>query len=249
MSHTPTCHMDIIGCLPNMFQALYHSKLYQRAQHEQRLNLRYWQLHDFADQPHGHIDDRPFGGGPGMLIRPEPVDQCLQTVFQQSDVKPHLVSLSPQGTPLTHNLAKRLAKQQHIVLLCGRYEGIDERINLIWQPEEISVGDYVLTGGELPAMVLIDAMIRWIPGILGNMASSTEDSFEHGLLDAPHYTRPVDFKGHKVPEVLRSGHAKHIALWRHQMSLLATRQKRPDLLDQRTLSKVEQALLLKSMQA
>ena len=200
----------------------------------------------FADNKLGYIDDRPFGGGPGMIMMAEPLQSAIDAAKAQHNGK--VVYLSPQGSPLTHQKAAELAKLDGLILVCGRYEGIDERLLSSVIDEEISIGDFVVSGGELPAMMLMDAVLRLIPGVLGDADSAGQDSFANGLLDCPHYTRPIEFQGMTVPAVLRSGNHALIAEWRLEQALRRTLQRRPDLLAGRALTQEESRLLQKIQQ-
>ncbi len=184
-------------------------------------------IRDFADNKHRRVDDRPFGGGPGMVMMPQPLTTAINSVKKEGS---HLVYLSPQGAVFNAAKARELATRKHLVLLCGHYEGVDERIIETLVDEEISIGDYVLTNGCLAAIVLIDALMRFVPKVLGHSEAANEDSFENGLLDCPHYTRPELFEGLAVPEILLSGDHRKIAAWRHAKAVEKTRRMRPDLL-------------------
>ena len=200
----------------------------------------------FANNKLGYIDDRPFGGGPGMIMMPEPLQSAIDTAKAQHNGK--VIYLSPQGSQLTHQKTAELAKLDGLILVCGRYEGIDERLLSGAIDEEISIGDFVVSGGELPAMMLMDAVLRLIPGVLGDADSAGQDSFANGLLDCPHYTRPIEFQGMSVPAVLRSGNHALIAEWRLEQALRRTLQRRPDLLAGRALTPEESRLLQKIQQ-
>ena len=200
----------------------------------------------FADNKLGYIDDRPFGGGPGMIMMAEPLQSAIDAAKAQHNGK--VIYLSPQGGQLTHQKAAELAKLDGLILVCGRYEGIDERLLSGAIDEEISIGDFVVSGGELPAMMLMDAVLRLIPGVLGDADSAGQDSFANGLLDCPHYTRPIEFQGMSVPAVLRSGNHALIAEWRLEQALRRTLQRRPDLLVGRALTPEESRLLQKIQQ-
>jgi len=200
----------------------------------------------FADNKLGYIDDRPFGGGPGMIMMAEPLQSAIDAAKAQHNGK--VIYLSPQGSQLTHQKAAELAKLDGLILVCGRYEGIDERLLSGAIDEEISIGDFVVSGGELPAMMLMDAVLRLIPGVLGDADSAGQDSFANGLLDCPHYTRPIEFQGMTVPAVLRSGNHALIAEWRLEQALRRTLQRRPDLLAGRALTPEESRLLQKIQQ-
>ena len=231
-----------------MFVAVTQSGITRRALEEQRWVWQGWNPRDFAENAWRRVDDRPFGGGPGMLMQPGPLERTIEAAKAQQHLaglsKSRVIYLSPQGRPLTHERVMQLATgEEGLILLCGRYEGIDERLIERCVDEEISLGDFVLSGGELPAMVLLDAMIRQLPGALNDEDSAVEDSFVDGLLDCPHYTRPVVYEGMAVPDVLLSGNHAEIRRWRLQQSLAQTRLRRPDLLAGRTLSKEEFRLL------
>lgn len=197
----------------------------------------------FADNKLGYIDDRPFGGGPGMIMMAPPLEAAIREAKKRHQGSSKVIYLSPQGAPLTHAKVCELATLDNLVLLCGRYEGIDERLLHNSVDEEIGIGDFVVSGGELPAMMLMDAVLRLLPGVLGDMQSAEQDSFADGLLDCPHYTRPTEFQGMAVPEVLRSGNHGLIAEWRLKQSLQRTLARRPDLLEKRDLTPQESRLL------
>lgn len=200
----------------------------------------------FADNKLGYIDDRPFGGGPGMIMMAPPLEAAIRAAQAQTESgRGRVVYLSPQGQPMSHAKAAELAKLPDLILLCGRYEGIDERLLQSSVDEEIAIGDFVVSGGELPAMMLMDAVLRLVPGVLGDMRSAEQDSFSDGLLDCPHYTRPTEFQGMAVPAVLRSGNHGLIAEWRLEQSLRRTLARRPDLLARRSLIPQEARLLRK----
>lgn len=233
----------IVSLFPEMFAALTGYGVTGRAVRRGQLQISVANPRDFTEDRHRTVDDRPFGGGPGMLMKVAPLQQALGNLRQQAPVGSRVIYLSPQGQPLTQRKAAELAQLPGMILLCGRYEGIDERIINTCVDEEVSIGDYVLSGGELGAMVLLDAVTRLIPGVLGHAASAEEDSFSAGLLDCPHYTRPEEFDGQRVPEVLLSGNHEHIRRWRLKQSLGRTWQRRPELLDRLHLSEEQQQLL------
>jgi len=226
-----------------MFTALTGHGVTGRAVKRGQLTVEYSNPRDHAHDRHRTVDDRPFGGGPGMLMKVEPLLEAIEAIREKAPSTPRVIYLSPQGQPLTQQRAEELAQLDSLVLLCGRYEGIDERIIEMCVDEEISIGDYVLSGGELGAMVLLDAVTRLIPGVLGHADSAVEDSFSAGWLDCPHYTRPEEFAGQRVPEVLLSGNHALIRRWRLKQSLGRTWQRRPELLKELTLSKEQQQLL------
>jgi len=226
-----------------MFTALTEHGVTGRAVKRGQLTVEFSNPREHAHDRHRTVDDRPFGGGPGMLMKVEPLLEAIEAIRQKAPSSPRVIYLSPQGKPLTQQRAEELAQLDSLVLLCGRYEGIDERIVETCVDEEISIGDYVLSGGELGAMVLLDAVTRLIPGVLGHVDSAAEDSFSEGWLDCPHYTRPEEFAGQRVPEVLLSGNHALIRRWRLKQSLGRTWQRRPELLAELTLSKEQQQLL------
>ena len=219
---------DVITLFPEMFTAIKKEGVIARAQKANLLSINTHQLRDFSDNKYKNVDDKPYGGGAGMVMQVKPIRDCLQQIKQQQP-KTRVIYLSPQGKKLTHELALELSKLESITLLCGRYEGVDERVIEHDVDLEVSIGDYVLSGGELAAMVLIDSVSRQLPGVLGN-ADSLSDSFANGLLDYPHYTRPEVIDGDQVPEVLLSGHQAKIDQWRADQALKNTQKKRKDLL-------------------
>ena len=233
----------VVTLFPEMFTALTGHGVTGRAVKRGQLTVEYSNPRDHAHDRHRTVDDRPFGGGPGMLMKVEPLLEAIEAIREKAPSPPRVIYLSPQGQPLTQQRATELAQLDSMVLLCGRYEGIDERIIEMCVDEEISIGDYVLSGGELGAMVLLDAVTRLIPGVLGHADSAVEDSFSEGWLDCPHYTRPEEFAGQRVPEVLLSGNHALIRRWRLKQSLGRTWQRRPELLKELTLSKEQQQLL------
>ncbi len=240
---------DVISLFPAMFDAISQYGITSRALERKIYDLNVINPRDFTKDNHKTVDDRPYGGGPGMVMLAEPLAQSIDLAKKnQADlgIKSHVIHLSPRGTPLNHQKVMKLSQQQGLILLASRYEGVDERLLRALVDEEISIGDYVLSGGELPAMALIDAVVRQLPGVLGDADSAIEDSFVNGLLDYPHYTRPEEYVGEKVPEILLSGNHAKIREWRLKQSLLLTRAKRPDLLAARSLTK-EEARLLKEL--
>jgi len=220
--------IDIITIFPKMFNAVLNESIIKRAQKKGKVKIAVHNLRDYTLDKHRKVDDRPFGGGSGMVMCPEPIFRAVEALGKGAKV----ILLSPKGEKLTQKTAKKLVKYKHLILICGHYEGIDERVRECLVDQEISIGDYVLTGGELPAMVLIDCLVRLIPGVLGDKDSLVFESFEDNLLEYPHYTRPTDFRGRKVPEILLSGNHKKIAAWRKIQALKITRKKRPDLLSE-----------------
>ena len=226
---------DAITLFPEMFDAVLDYGISRRALDRGLYRFQSWNPRDFTDDPHRTVDDRPYGGGPGMLMLAEPLDRALNAVRQElaaENLTPWVVHFSPRGRPLTQQRVMELKDTPALALLCGRYEGIDERLLQRRVDEEISLGDFVLSGGELPALALMDAIIRQLPGALNDAESAVQDSFSHGLLDCPHYTRPDVWQGMTVPAVLKSGNHAAIAEWRHEESLRLTAALRPDLLAQ-----------------
>lgn len=237
---------DIVTLFPEMFDGVTKYGITSRALQQQIYGVQFWNPRDYTTDNHKTVDDRPYGGGPGMVMLIEPLEKAIsaaKTVQLEQNIEPWVVHVSPTGKPLTHDKVMQLSKKQGLVILASRYEGVDQRLIDAEVDEEISIGDYVLSGGELPAMVLMDAIIRQLPGSLGDSDSAIEDSFVDGLLDCPHYTRPEEYKGVKVPEVLMSGNHAKIRQWRLKMSLQRTRDQRPDLLAARPLTKEETRLL------
>jgi tRNA (guanine37-N1)-methyltransferase len=243
--------IGIISLFPEMFKAITEYGVTGRAVKQNLLQVEMWNPRDFTFDKHKTVDDRPYGGGPGMLMMVQPLRDAIRAAKstackQGGEVK--VIYLSPQGRKLDQAGVEELAKNQNLILVCGRYEGIDERLIQTEIDEEWSIGDYVLTGGELPAMTLIDAVARFVPGVLGKQASALEDSFAEGLLDCPHYTRPEVLDGLEVPPVLMSGHHEQIRKWRLEQSLERTWLRRPELLDSLALTDEQKALLKKIKQ-
>ncbi|MBP6117490.1 MAG: tRNA (guanosine(37)-N1)-methyltransferase TrmD [Neisseriaceae bacterium] len=238
-------HIQAISIFPEMFCSVTEYGVTSRALKEGIWQFQAINPRQFADNAQGYIDDRPFGGGPGMVMMAEPLGKAIEHAKsqQQGAKEAKVIYLSPQGEPLTHAKAESLAQEDGLILLCGRYEGVDERVIEHYVDEEITIGDFVVSGGELPAMMLMDAVLRLKEGVLGDEQSAQQDSFADGLLDCPHYTRPNVFKGVAVPEVLRSGNHALIAKWRLKQSLSRTLNRRPELLSDRPLTKQESGLL------
>jgi len=235
---------DCITIFPQMFAAVTEYGITRRAYEEGRWSLALWNPRDYATDNYRTIDDRPYGGGPGMVMLAAPLEQAIAAAKARVPDKPaRVMHLSPQGRVLDDAKVRELANAERLVLLCGRYEGIDERLIERSIDEEISIGDYVLSGGELAAMVLIDAVVRQLPGVLGDAQSAEQDSFVRGLLDCPHYTRPEVYEGARVPEVLLSGHHAEIERWRLKQALGRTWERRPELLERRGMNEKERALL------
>lgn len=213
-----------------MFESVLNESIIGRAQKSGAIEIVCHQLRDYAFDKHRRVDDTPYGGGMGMLMKAEPIALCFEDICKQTGQRPHFVYMSPQGKTLTQKHLRELADVENICILCGHYEGVDQRLLDTFVDEEISIGDYVLTGGELPAMVFADALARMVPGVLSNNECFTEESHFNGLLEYPQYTKPSEWRGQIVPEVLLSGHHANIEKWRREKSLEVTKQKRPDLL-------------------
>lgn len=235
--------IDIVTIFPEMVEAALAPGVVGRARQAGVLDIVVHNLRDFTTDRHRVVDDVPFGGGPGMVLKPEPMFEAVETLAAQRGTVDAVLLMSPAGTPFSQADARRLAGMKHLVVLCGRYEGIDERVHEHVATEEISIGDYVLSGGELPALVVIDAVSRLVPGVVGDEQSIEADSYSGGLLDYPHYTRPAEYRGHKVPAVLTSGHHGEIRRWRRREALRRTAERRPELLESADLDDVDRKWL------
>ncbi len=223
---------DIVTIFPEMFRGPLTESIMKRAVEKQIIEIALHDLRDFAEGPHRQIDDAPFGGGGGMVFKPEPIFRAVEKIKEErKEERTHIILLSPQGRRFDQRKAKELLSYERLILLCGRYEGVDERVKQHCVDEEISIGDFVLTGGELAAMVIIDSITRLLPGAIGDAESAAEDSFSAGILGYPQYTRPADFRGMTVPEVLLSGNHEEIKKWRKQKAIENTLKKRPDLIE------------------
>ena len=235
-------HFEVFTLLPDVFPPYLESSILQRARQRGLIDVRVHNIRDYTHDRHHTTDDTPYGGGGGMVMKPEPVFEAIESVLGWTANPPQpapmpVILLTPQGRVFTQRLAEELARHERIALLCGRYEGVDERIREHLVTDEISVGDYVLTGGELPALLIIDAVARLIPSVLGDPTGAEDDSHSMGLLEYPHYTRPPEFRGWRVPEILLSGDHAKIETWRRQQALLRTFTKRPDMIQKAELSK------------
>lgn len=219
--------IDVLTLFPAMFAGPLDESIVKRARDAGRLDLRLHNVRDYTHDRHRTVDDRPFGGGPGMLLKPEPIFEAVEALRGETT---RVLLLGPAGKRFDQAIARALAREAHLLLICGSYEGVDERVRQFLVHEELSIGDYVLTNGALPAMVVVDAVTRLLPGVLGDDESALDESFSGGALEYPQYTRPADFRGMKVPEVLLSGHHAEIAKWRAQQARLRTAERRPDLL-------------------
>lgn len=237
--------IDVLTLFPEAFQALLNTSILKRARDAGFLDVRLINFRDFTHDRHRTVDDTPYGGGPGMLLKPDPVFEamdCVQQSAREAGTDPYVILTCPKGATFSQGKAARLAEREHLVIICGHYEGFDERIREGLVDESISIGDYVLTGGELPALVIIDAVTRLIPGVLAG-GSAADESFSSKLLEYPQYTRPPEFRGMKVPDVLLSGDHGRIAQWRRRESLRRTLELRPDLLDKASLSEDDRKVL------
>jgi tRNA (guanine37-N1)-methyltransferase len=243
---------DVFTLLPEVFPPYLESSILKRASERGLIQTRVHNIRDYARDKHHVTDDTPYGGGGGMVMKPEPVFEAVESVLGQNPLQTQgqpipILLLTPQGRVFTQRVAEELLQHEHLALICGRYEGVDERIREHLVTDEISVGDYVLTGGELPAMILIDAVSRLLPGVLGDPTGAEDDSHSMGLLEYPHYTKPAEFRGWKVPEVLQGGNHAKIEQWRREQALIRTLLKRPDMLDKANLGEND-LKFLKSME-
>lgn len=235
--------IDVLTLFPEMFDGVFGASILGKAKEKGIVSLEAINFRAYSGNKHNTVDDYPYGGGGGMVLKPEPVFAAVEDLKIDDNVRPRVILMCPQGVQFTQQKAEELAKEQHLVLICGHYEGYDERIREYLVTDELSIGDYVLTGGEVPAMVVIDSVVRLLPGVLGNETSAVTDSYSTGLLEHPHYTRPAEFRGWGVPDVLISGHHANIEVWRREQSLLRTLQRRPDLLEQAELTDKERQWL------
>ncbi len=233
---------DVFTLFPEMLQAYLSESILNRAQHLKLIDVQLHQIREWAKDKHKVTDDTPFGGGGGMIMKAEPIFAAVEEVLTENPACP-VILLTPQGRRFDQKVARELAELEHIALLCGRYEGVDERVRLHLATDEISIGDYILTGGEIAAMAVIDAVTRLLPGVLGDPAGASKDSYSAGLLEHPHYTRPAEFRGWEVPEILRSGDHAAIARWRREEELKRTLERRPDLLEQAELSEEDRRFI------
>ena len=224
-------HFDVFTLFPAIFESPLQESILKRAQEMGRLSVALHNIRDYATDKHHITDDYPYGGGGGMVMKPEPIFAAVETVLGAASSTTPIILTSPQGRLFDQQVAWELAKNERLAVICGRYEGVDERVRQLLVTDEISIGDYVLTGGELPALVLIDAITRLVPGVLGDAGAALDDSHAGGLLEYPHYTRPPEFRGCAVPDVLLSGHHARIARWRRREALRRTWERRPDLID------------------
>jgi tRNA (guanine37-N1)-methyltransferase len=234
--------VDLVSIFPDALAPL-DTSILGRARQRGLLEIVIWDLRDFTTDRHRQVDDVPYGGGPGMVMKPEPFFAAVERIVSSVSGRPRILLTSPQGHRFDQRVAEALAREPNLVILCGHYEGVDERVVEGLGLEEVSIGDYVLTGGEVAALVIVDAIARLVPGVVGDAASVEADSFSSGLLDYPHYTRPAEFRGMRVPEVLLSGHHEQIRQWRRREQLRRTLRRRPDLIAWDRLSEEDRALL------
>jgi tRNA (guanine37-N1)-methyltransferase len=237
--------IDILTIFPKMFSGPLNESLIKKAQDKNLVEIRIHDMRDFAEDKHKTVDDTPFGGGSGMVMRLEPLCKALESILNErkDERQIGIILTTPQGERFSQEKANKLSLQNHLIVICGHYKGVDERLGKLYPLEEISIGDYVLTGGEIPALTILDAVVRLIPGVLGDFESAQADSFYDGILGPPQYTRPAEFRGLKVPEVLLSGDHEKIRLWRKKEALKRTLQRRPDLVNWDQLSEEEKKML------
>ncbi|WP_226665728.1 tRNA (guanosine(37)-N1)-methyltransferase TrmD [Metabacillus litoralis] len=235
--------IDFLTLFPDMFQGVLNESILKKAQEKQAVKFRVMNFRDYSTNKHHNVDDYPYGGGAGMVLTPQPIFDAVEDIQKETDSAPKVILVCPQGERYTQEKAEQLSKEDHLLFICGHYEGYDERIRENLVTDEISIGDFVLTGGELASMVIADSVVRLLPGVLGNEDSPVLDSYSSGLLEHPHYTRPADFRGLKVPDVLLSGNHKKIAEWREEESLRRTFNRRPDLLESYPLTEKQQSFL------
>jgi tRNA (guanine37-N1)-methyltransferase len=249
-------HFDILTLFPTLFESPLSQSIIKRAREAGLVSIALHDIRDYTTDKHRTADDTPYGGGGGMIMKPEPIFAAVEAILPgvpnllgmdegpgTDHPSPPVILLSPQGRLFTQEIARELSKHSHLILICGHYEGVDERVRQILATDEISIGDYVLTGGEVPALVIVEAVTRLVPGVLGDPGATFEDSHTEGLLEYPHYTRPLVFRGHKVPEVLLSGDHAAVIRWRRQQALRRTWERRPDLLSKARLSEADKAFL------
>ncbi|HEX78604.1 MAG TPA: tRNA (guanosine(37)-N1)-methyltransferase TrmD [Dehalococcoidia bacterium] len=243
--------IDVLTLFPRMFEMLNDTGIFQRAINSGLVNINIHNIRDYTHDKHHVVDDYPYGGGAGMLLKPEPIFEAVEDIIMKVNPQESvpIILLTPQGIPFSQSAARRLSKHEHLVFICGHYEGVDERVRQYLVSEEISIGDYVLTGGELAAMVVIDSISRLIPGVLGSEYSPENDSHSFGLLEYPQYTRPAEYRGWSVPEVLLSGNHAQIAKWRRRQAIIRTLERRPELIDKSSLNREEQELIEQTQKA
>ncbi|MDM5226238.1 tRNA (guanosine(37)-N1)-methyltransferase TrmD [Cytobacillus sp. NJ13] len=236
-------NIDVLTLFPEMFEGVFGHSILKKAAENEAVKYNVVNFREYADNKHKTVDDYPYGGGAGMVLKPQPIFDAVDDLRSKSGASPRVILLCPQGERFTQKKAEELAEMDHLIFVCGHYEGYDERIREHVVTDEISIGDFVLTGGELGAMVVIDSVVRLLPGVLGNEESHLKDSFSTGFLEHPHYTRPADFRGIKVPDILMSGNHRLVEEWRAKESLRRTYVRRPDLLEDAELTKDQQKWL------
>lgn len=241
--------IDVLTLFPSMFEGVFGASILGKARDKGIVSLNTVNFRDFANNKHNTVDDYPFGGGGGMVLKAEPIFGAVESLTEGGEEVPRIILMCPQGETFTQRKAEELSAERHLIFVCGHYEGYDERIREFLITDELSIGDYVLTGGELPAMVVIDSVVRLLPGVLGNEQSAVTDSFSTGLLEYPQYTRPAQFRDWSIPDVLLSGHHEHIAKWRREQSLLRTLKRRPDLLEHAELTAKEREWLKRQQES
>ncbi|WP_368659195.1 tRNA (guanosine(37)-N1)-methyltransferase TrmD [Metabacillus halosaccharovorans] len=237
--------IDFLTLFPEMFHGVLNESILRKAQEKEAVTFNVINFREYSSNKHQNVDDYPYGGGAGMVLTPQPIFDAVEDIRKQHNSEPKIILVCPQGERFTQAKAEQLAREEHLLFVCGHYEGYDERIREHLVTDEISIGDFVLTGGELASMVITDSIVRLLPGVLGNEDSPILDSYSSGLLEHPHYTRPADFRGLKVPEVLLSGNHKLIAEWREEQSLKRTFERRPDLLEKYPLTEKQKAIIKK----
>ncbi|MBU7592094.1 tRNA (guanosine(37)-N1)-methyltransferase TrmD [Metabacillus halosaccharovorans] len=237
--------IDFLTLFPEMFHGVLNESILRKAQEKGAVTFNVINFREYSSNKHQNVDDYPYGGGAGMVLTPQPIFDAVEDIRKQHNSEPKVILVCPQGERFTQAKAEQLATEEHLLFVCGHYEGYDERIREHLVTDEISIGDFVLTGGELASMVITDSVVRLLPGVLGNEDSPILDSYSSGLLEHPHYTRPADFRGLKVPEVLLSGNHKLIAEWREEQSLKRTFERRPDLLEKYPLTEKQKAIIKK----
>ena len=238
-------NISILSLFPEMFEGVLHTSILKKAQENKAVSFSVTDFRNYSENKHHKVDDYPYGGGAGMVLKPEPLFNAVEAVTEGAVKPPRVILMCPQGERFTQAKAEELASEENLVFICGHYEGYDERIREHLVTDELSIGDFVLTGGEIASMAIIDSVVRLLPGVLGNNASSVEDSFSTGLLEHPHYTRPAAYKGFSVPDVLLSGNHGEIDKWRMEQSLRRTLERRPDLLDKISLTPEQDKMLKK----
>lgn len=235
--------IDVLTLFPEMFDGVFNSSILKKAKEAEKVSYNIVNFREYSDNKHQSVDDYPYGGGAGMVLKPQPIFDAVTDLKDKGSASPRVILMCPQGERYSQKKAEELANEDHLIFICGHYEGYDERIREHLVTDEISIGDYVLTGGELGSMVVIDSVVRLLPGVLGKAASHENDSFSTGLLEHPHYTRPADFRGLKVPDTLLSGNHAFIEEWREKESLKRTLKRRPDLLENYPLTEKQQKML------